>query len=199
MSAPTYITGRKEALAPEEAQAQLYLRDFDPKRYDGYYRRLYDPTAFLDNVGIEKITELIEHGNGVLNVAEALNLSATALRKWLNHDKTRIEKVRLAHVFAGNAYAYKAERTLLEVRHGSKEEIAWAGKMADHYRWMATKLDREMFGEVKDSEKAKGSAPLVVNLNMGGGVENEKLVNAKKPVLTAEFMKLTDEVEVGKE
>lgn len=197
MSEPTRIPSRKEALEPEEAEAQLFLRDFVPQRYDGYYRRLYDPNFYLNNVGIDKIAELIEHGNGVLNVAESLDISGTTLRRWLNADKSRMEKVRNAHVFAGNAYAYKAERVLRNAERGSKDEITWADKMASHYRWMAEKLDREMFGVVKESDKAKSAAPIALNFNFGGDGKSElKTIehNSSPTVDVSSILQLTEEV-----
>src|SRR6478752_404274 len=131
MSVPTQLPNRQVMKAQEEAEAQLYLRSFDPKRYSHYYRRIYEPTAYLDEVGVEKICELIEHGNGVLNVAEALDISGSTLRKWITSDNTRVAKVNLAYTFAGDAYAFKAGLVLQQSQYYTKEGMLWASKMAE--------------------------------------------------------------------
>lgn len=180
---------RNELAATEQERASLYLRRFDPHRYTTYYRRIYNPMAYLDEVGEDKIAELIEHGNGLLNVAEALDIGGSTLRRWVaSGGEARVAKIKLAHQFAGNAYAYKAERALLDARGMTKEEITLAGKLAEHYRWMATKLDRDNFGDVKDAPT--NLTPIQINLNMGG---EQVAPETAKPAVVANFIKLSDE------
>lgn len=188
MSTPI-IPNRKKMRDEENEQAQLYLRQFDPHNYSTYYRRIYDPYAYFEQIGIDKVCELIEHGNGLLNVAKLLDVSGSTLRRWLNKNDNYRSQVMLAHKYAGNAYAYKAEEALLSARFGTKEQISLAGKLAEHYRWMATKLDRELFGEVKNNEQ-NNKPPLIFNLNMGGAKEEEKVINSKALPLVSDILKL---------
>ena len=181
-------------LAEENQRARMFLREFDPRKYPGYYRRIYDCKAYLDGIGIEVISELIEHGNGVFNVAEALDISTSSLRKWLNATKDRRDQVLLANTFAGDAYAQKAEKVLMAAQHGSKEQVALAGKLAEHYRWMASRLSRETFGDSKPQEDISRPPPMVLNLNLTGnanGMTGEvKTVTADKHALK-DIFKLT--------
>lgn len=168
------IPNRKELAAVEEEQAQLFLREFDARRYPGYYRRIYDPTTYLNEIGIDKICELVEFGNGLSNVAEAVDLSTTTLRRWISKEPSYRQKFSLAYIAAGEAYAFKGEQALKSAYGGSKEDIALAGKLAEHYRWMATKLDREKFGEVKDKDEKKNVAT-IININTGGKTDEPLL------------------------
>lgn len=189
MSTPI-IPNRKKMREEENEQAQLYLRQFEPRNYSTYYRRIFDPYAYFEQIGIDKVCELIEHGNGLLNVAKLLDVSGSTLRRWINKNETYRNQILLAHKYAGNAYAYKAEEALLAARFGTKEQIALAGKLAEHYRWMATKLDRELFGEAKNVDANAGKPPIILNLNMGGVVDEEKVVNPKALPLISDILKL---------
>lgn len=186
------IPNRKELVTEHEEQARVFMRRFDPKKYSTFYARIYDAEAYLEQVGIETICELIEHGNNLLNIAKVLDISTRTLRAWIGKSQWRRSQVQEAYRFAGDAFAFKAEQTLIASSWGTKEQVALAGKLADHYRWMATKLDKEQYGEVKD-EKDKGKAPLNINLNFGGEAKQvEKEVKQVKPLI-ADFIKLDEE------
>lgn len=186
----TIIPNRNELLVSHEQQAQLYLRKFDPKVYSGFYARIYDAEAYLEQVGIEKICELVEHGNNILGIAQKLDISSRTLRRWVNSNEYRRSLVKEAQVFAGDAFAYKAEKALKDSRGGSKEDVALAGKLAEHYRWMATKLDKEIYGEAKKDDK-KEAPQMNVHLNFGGEVKAEEITVNSQPLI-ASFMNLSE-------
>lgn len=159
------IPNRKAIAQQAKAEASMYFRDFDARRYAGYVDRMAKPFEFLDSVGIDKICELVEHGNGLLNIARMVDLSSNTLRAWISKDPQRIQKVELAKEFSGDAFAYKAEQVLKSASGGDKSDILIAGKLADHYRWMAEKLYRVQYGLPKDIKPT--AQALVLNINYG--------------------------------
>lgn len=186
------VPNRQELMQQEQEQASFYLRDFDPKRYTGYYKRIYDPTAYFEQIGINKFCELIEHGNSLLNIAEKLDVSGNTLRRWVRSKKEYTTLVAEAYTYAGEMFAYKAEQAL-RTAPNDKIEMVRAGKLAEHYRWMASRLNKEMFGESKESKDTL-RPPTVVNLNFAGAVVPqvlEKTVNRVVP----DFMQLTEQEE----
>lgn len=188
MNAVTHIPNRNELELERKTQAQLYLREFDPKVYSTFYARVYDAEAYLEQIGIEKICELIEHGGSVFEIAERIDLSVRTLRAWIHSKPYYKKEVEDAYKFAADGFAYKAERILKNGPYGDKVNA----KLSDHYRWLATKLDRERYGESSKQESQAARAPLSINLNFGGEVPKEKLVKQAAP-LVAEFMKLSEE------
>lgn len=185
------IPNRNELVAEHEEQARLYLRQFDPKRYSTFYKRVYDAEAYLEQVGINTICELIEQGNNILNIAKKLDISTRTLRIWISKSQYYRTQVQEAYRFAGDAFAFKAEQVLLDARGTSKENTSLASKLSDHYRWMATKLDREQYGESKQLDP-NTKAPLSINLNFGGEAKiEEKLIKAES--IIAPFLRLQEE------
>lgn len=187
----TAIPNRQQIQHEAQEQASFFLRSFDPKLYNTYYQRIYNPVAFFEQIGINKICELIEHGNSLLNVAEKLDISGSALRRWVKSKKEYFVLVQEAYVYAGEMFAYKAEQALKDSAGRGKEAVALARALAEHYRWMASRLNKEMFGDKKE-DGGVVKPPLVLNLNFGD-VTQEKEVAIRKEALTASFMKLSDE------
>ena len=188
----TKIPNRNELVQKHEDQARLYLREFDAKKYPTYYARIFDAEAYLNQIGVEKICELIEHGNCMMHIAKKLDISTRTLRAWIGRDTWRRTQVAESYTFAGEAFAFKAEEALRSAWGGSKEEIALAAKLADHYRWMASRLDREKFGETVKQDANTGKAPMNITLNFGGAeAPKEQLVKAAP--IVADFLRLQDE------
>ena len=177
------IPHRKEVAAAHEEQARLFLRGFNPKKYSTFYARIYDADSYLEQVGIETICELIEHGNSIFNIAKHLDLSVRTLRAWIGKNAYRKAQVQEAYTFAGDAYAFKAEETLIDARFSTKEGISLAGKLADHYRWMASKLNREQYGEARKEDAANSKPPLVFNVNIGGTEAPLEKMKTVKPAI----------------
>jgi hypothetical protein len=171
----TKIPNRNDLVSEHEAQAQLYLRTFDPKRYSGFYQRIYDAPTYLEQVGIEKICELIEHGCNLMAIAKLLDISTRTLRGWVHKDKWRRQQVQEAIQFAGDGFAYKAEEVLKGARGGSREDISVAKALAEHYHWMASKLNKEQFGEMKKDDPNAATKPLVFNVNITGGPQTAQM------------------------
>lgn len=193
----SHIPSRSELVNNEKAIAQLYLREFNPKNYSMFYSRIADPYGYLDEIGIDKICELIEHGRGHLNVAEILDISSGTLRKWIDLIPAYREKALFAKHCSGDGFAYKAERVLLEAKGGSKEDILIATKLADHYRWMASRLDKETFGDSKKLDE-KSILPMVVNMNFGAEIEKTVVSTqtgklSEKDILSLSHLGLADE------
>jgi len=187
------IPNRQQLQQEAQEQASFFLRDFKPRLYSTYYERIYNPVAFFEQIGINKICELIEQGNCLHNLAETMDISTNSLRKWIRSKKEYVVLLQEAYVYAGEMFAYKAEQALKASIGRSKEDISVAGKLAEHYRWMASRLNKEMFGEVKE-DKNSGRAPAVINLNLVGGVMPEALKTVQGRVIP-DFMRLSSEDE----
>lgn len=180
------IPHRKEVEAAEKAEGKLFLRKFDPTRYSTYYRRIYDSNAYLSEIGIEKICELVEVGNNVLSLAEKLDISTGTLRRWIKSNPQHTNMFNEALVFAGEAFAYKAERVLKDAFGYEKVDAGTAAKLAEHYRWMAERLAKEQFGPPKKEQEKNDKPPLVLNLNLGGAKEPTiKTVNKPQPLVSS--------------
>jgi hypothetical protein len=177
------IPHRKDVAVAHEEQARLFLRGFNPKKYSTFYARIYDADAYLEQVGIETICELIEHGNSIFNIAKHLDISVRTLRSWIGKSAYRKAQIQEAYTFAGDAYAFKAEETLLDSRFSTKEQISVAGKLADHYRWMASKLNKEQYGEAKKEDANSGKPPLVFNVSIGGAPAHESEMKTVRPTI----------------
>lgn len=186
----TSLPSRIDIVASHEQQAQVYLRRFDPKVYSNFYARIYDADAYLEQVGIEKICELIEHGNSILGIAQKLDISVRTVRQWIGKSQYRQGLIKEAYNFAGDGFAFKAEQVLKDAAGGTKEEVSIAKALAQHYEWMATKLSREMYGEVKKDDGGDKKPVMNIHLNFGGEVKQEE-VTVKQDALVASFINLS--------
>ena len=184
----TIAPNRKAVEAEEIERAAWHMRDFDPHRYAAYYSRVYNVRGYLDQVGIYTICDLVERGNGMYAIAEKLDISTTALRNWVNSRQEYRTLVNEAYRYAGDAYAFKAEAAFENAV--TKEQIAVAGKLAEHYRWMASRLDKERYGEVKEGKQAP--APTILNLVLTPQTQELKTIN-QAPIAPPAFMKLAIE------
>lgn len=150
----------------EEVKASPYLKGFEPRSYALYDDRYFKPLAYLEQVGIEKIGELVQHGYPLQQIARMLDISARVLRKWVQADPDRRLEVEEARKWAADEYAHMAGEVLKEAPLMS-EAITKARALADHYQWKAERFDKETFGTKVVQHKGEISAGFTYNINIG--------------------------------
>lgn len=95
---------------------------------------------------LERLCDLIAQGHFLKSIALHLGLSSpTALMRWVNKAPERQEAVRAAREVAAHQYADKARKVLMDATTGV--EVQRARELAQHYRWLSTKLAPGSFGE----------------------------------------------------
>jgi hypothetical protein len=134
-----------DGFASPDTGARVYLKTFSPQSYPAYYRRTYDPYSLLEEIGIWRIAEMVQQNWSLQKIAQICDISLYALRRWLREDESRVEVLGEAKLMAGENYAYKAEAVIETAANDF--ELKKADKLANHYRWMAERLNREEFGQ----------------------------------------------------
>jgi hypothetical protein len=162
---PTDDQVQRQHTILDKLRASPYFRHFTPRAYNLYPQRYYKPVRYLEEVGIEKVGELLQHGLGLLDIACLLDVSSVVFRRWISSKKEYREEIQDAKLFAGEAYAYKAEKVLLDAPL-IPEAITKAKALSDHYRWAAERLHKGQYGtKVVKHEGMQGSG-VVFNLNV---------------------------------
>ena len=134
-----------DGFASADVAPRVYLKSFSPQQYPAYYRRTYDPYALLEEIGIWRIAEMVQQNWSLQKIAQLCDISLYSLRRWLREDESRVEMLNEAKLMAGENYAYKAEAVIESAVNDF--ELKKADKLANHYRWMAERLNREEFGQ----------------------------------------------------
>ena len=95
--------------------------------------------------GLEVILDRVADGETVTAIARDLGVSRAMLGNWLNHER-RVEQYALAKRRAAGALV---EQSLDIVDEADPSTVQVAKLRADTRRWIASKLDRESWGEDK--------------------------------------------------
>lgn len=149
----------------ENVRGNQYFRGFEPRGYDTYQDRLYNPIAYLEDVGIEKIGELVQHGYSLMDISKLLSISSRVMRRWIGSSHDYLDEIESARVFSADEYAHRGLR-VLEAAPAAPEEINRAGKIAEHLRWLASKYDKEMFGTNTLNLKSSHEEQVTYNFNV---------------------------------
>lgn len=170
----------------EEVRGSPYLRFFEPRAFSAYENRYYTPKEYLNQIGIERVAELVQHGKCLDDIACILDISSRVLIRWINATPANKSVLEEAREFAGETFAYKAEKVLLEAPLIS-EALTKARALAEHYRWKAERLHKEQYGT--KTVKHEG--------NIGGGVVFNMNIALEKtqPVIDAIVDNLPEDVE----
>lgn len=103
--------------------------------------------AVLDKVGEDEILARIANGEPAKDIAASYDLSRASLYKWL--DATPERKAKLADARRQQALSLveEAGQILDEAKPLDAAEASIIRARADHRKWMASKLHRELFGD----------------------------------------------------
>ena len=130
--------------ALEALGASPYFRGFQPRAYSLWGERHRAPVAFLEQVGIEKIGEMVQHGLSLGEVAAALDISSRVMRRWLQRDRERLLEIEEARRWAADEERAQAKAVLYN--HVAFPDTARAKAIADHHQWTAERWDKELYG-----------------------------------------------------
>lgn len=125
------------------------------------YRNIGNPYAFLSGLGIDAITEEICRGRNIVDVAETLNIGIGVLLNWMEHEGY-MQKVEDASKFSSEGYLSEAARLLRQAK--TDFDLKKAKEIANHGRFMASKLDKGRYGQ---DSKALAQTGVTFIMHMG--------------------------------
>lgn len=102
-----------------------------------------NPYTYLANVGIDAVLEKLYQGHNLVDAAEALQVSITLLRSWLDNEGYW-PKVEEATTLSSEGYLSAGQRLLKSAT--SKLDLDKAKALIEHARWMAGKVNKPMYG-----------------------------------------------------
>lgn len=163
---------------PETYKDSLAARIF-PHRF----RRIGNPYAFLNDVGIIPILEYIYKGNLLIDVAEALNVSYTILVTWAKNEGHE-EAIEEAETVSAEGYLAEGLRRLREATNDF--ELKRAKEMINHARFMASKKDKGTYGSTEQTGADKAGVSYVFNI--GGDVVTHQTKAVEQPKVDAKII-----------
>lgn len=149
-----------------ELQASPYFRGFNPRVYPSYPGRHFDPKAFLNQVGIEKIGELVQHGLSLGQISALLDISSRVIRRWIQADSSRGAEIDEARRFAADEERATARAVLYDSK--THPDTARAKAIADHHQWTAERWDKELYGTKNVRVDATLGIGISYNFNLKG-------------------------------
>lgn len=126
----------------EAATASPYFRNFNPRFLSLWDRRHFAPRLYLDEVGIERIGELIHHGFSLGRICELLDISTRIMRKWIAESAVRMQEIEDARAWRASEEVDEAQTLLAE-----HPDLDRAKAISDFIKWKAEKWDRELYGK----------------------------------------------------
>jgi hypothetical protein len=128
------------------------------------FRQIGNPYAFLNGVGIEAMLDEIRKGHNLVEIAEVLDVSIGVLLRWIDVEghTTHIDE---AFKFSAEGHLAKAAKAISQAENDF--QLKKAKEMANHGRFMASKMDRNKYG-AEAQKTATGNIVQFV-LHMGQG------------------------------
>ena len=124
--------------------ASPYFNGFEPRAYSLYVDRHYNPVAYLEQVGIEKIAELLQHGFFQQEICALLGISTRVFTRWIAASAERMKELESARRFAADSSVMTARHVLEDA--SVFPDTARAKALADHHQWCAERWDKDMYG-----------------------------------------------------
>lgn len=143
----------------------IYDDDLAKRCFPHRFRRIGNPYAYLNEIGISPIIEFIYKGHLLIDVAEAVDVPLTALQVWVeNEGHTRA----IAEAETQSAEGYLAEG-MRRLRTAQTEfELRRAKEMIKHAQYMASKKNKAMYGEAVNT---KPNSDVTYIFNIPGGTD----------------------------
>ena len=122
---------------------------------------------------IELILSWLIEGETYRSIATHLDVALSVLHRFTSKEE-HSARVREALQISGDSYADKAEQVLLDC-DGTKEGVAKARELAQHYRWKAAKRYPKRFGDKLElSGDPKNPILPVLNIQFKTEADGEK-------------------------
>ena len=166
---------------PERYDDSLAARVF-PHRF----RRVGNPYAFLNDIGIVPILEYIYKGNLLIDVAEALNVSYTVLQAWVEQEGYD-EKIQEAQKISAEGYLAEGLRRLRQAKN--EFELKRAKEMVAHARFKASKKDKTTYGSTEQTGVEKAGVSYVFNIG-GNVITHQAPAQEEKQAIDAEAVEV---------
>lgn len=103
--------------------------------------------SILDNIGIDAIADLISQGAYIYDVSETLGIPITFIYDWIESDDNRHTKISKAESYSADAAVSIATREIMGLDYTDTERAKIAKIKADHMKWVASRRNREKFGD----------------------------------------------------
>lgn len=145
-------------------QPEVYKDDLAKRIFPMRFRRIGNPYAFLNEVGITPILEFMYKGNLLIDVAEALNVSLTILSTWVE-EEGHGPAVEEAEQLSAEGYLAEGHRKLREST--TTFELSKAREMVKQAQFMASKKNKRTYGTSDTQQQGAGVSYV---FNIGGDV-----------------------------
>lgn len=152
------------------------------------FRQIGNPYAFLNAVGIEAMLDEIRKGHNLVEIAEVLDVSIGILLRWIDAE-LHTQAVDDAFKFSAEGHIAAAGKA---IKNASNEfELKKAKELANHGRFMASKMDRHRYGAEQQKNNTgnvvqfvlhmgqgdKGHQPLVIEASDAQAVAHSEIIN----------------------
>lgn len=132
---------REHHQALEQLEATPYFKSFAPRSYPLFAARHYKPQQYLEQVGIEKIGELVQHGFSLGQIAAMLDVSSRVMRRWIQGNKGYQEEISAARVFASDEMVHENLRLAREM-----PDLERAKLIISTQQWTSERWSKDIYG-----------------------------------------------------
>jgi hypothetical protein len=172
----------------QQTQPAIFNDDLKHRAFPHRFRKVGNPYAFLNDVGVVPILEFIYKGHLLIDVAEELNVSYTILSNWLEQEG-HAEAVDEAQRVSAEGYLADGLRKLRGAN--SDFELRRAKEMIAHARFMASKKDKHQYGGTEQQGASQVGVQYTFNI---GQASTTTALPPAKPAIDVTHQRLEPEL-----
>jgi hypothetical protein len=120
--------------------------------------RCQETLKFIESEdAMERITEHILTGHGLMDFCVKNGIKRATVRKWIDEDPDRVKQLHSARTMAADAYVELATKVLDEAERDDNGQLTGPGVnlakyRSDNYKWLASRMDPKTYGDKQTIE-----------------------------------------------
>jgi len=154
------------------------------------FRQIGNPYAFLNGVGIEPILDEVRKGHNLVEIAEILDVSIGVMLRWIDFEG-HIQALDEAFKFSAEGHLATAAKAIKQASNDF--ELKKAKELANHGRFMASKMDRHKYGAEVQKQQTGNVIQFVLHMGQGDKPKEINVIEGSATPLPAHGEIINDE------
>jgi hypothetical protein len=112
----------------------------------------------LDHIGVDAMADMVSQGCLIYDLATALDIPITKLKKWIDSDHSRSGAIEYAERLSAEAYISTSTRMVMDVSYHDVDAAKVVKMKSSHLNWLAKIMDRDKFSDQVNHKHSGGTS-----------------------------------------